>query len=82
MRSTTGMAKKRLMALAAVLLFVTAAAVVSFQTIDGIPNWKRIYQFFGVADVSREADDFVLSDHFFGVGTAEVFYTRFKGKHI
>lgn len=31
MRSTTGMAKKRLMALAAVLLFVTAAAVVSFQ---------------------------------------------------
>ena len=52
MRSTTGMAKKRLMALAAVLLFVTAAAVVSFQTIDGIPNWKRIYQFFGVADVS------------------------------
>ena len=49
------MAKKRLMALAAVLLFVTAAVVVSFQTIDGIPNWKRIYQFFGVADVSREA---------------------------
>ena len=42
MRSTTGMAKKRLMALAAVLLFVTAAVVVSFQTIDGIPNWKRI----------------------------------------
>ena len=47
MRSTTGMAKKRLMALAAVLLFVTAAVVVSFQTIDGIPNWKRIYQFSG-----------------------------------
>lgn len=63
MRSTTGMAKKRLMALAAVLLFVTAAAVVSFQTIDGIPNWKRIYQFFGVADVSREADAYDLSVH-------------------
>ena len=47
MRSTTGMAKKRLMALAAVLLFVTAAVVVSFQTIDGIPNWKRIINFSG-----------------------------------
>ena len=53
MRSTTGMAKKRLMALAAVLLFVTAAMVVSFQTIDGIPNWKRIYQFFGAVSYTH-----------------------------
>lgn len=82
MRSTTGMAKKRLMALAAVLLFVTAAMVVSFQTIDGIPNWKRIYQFFGVADVSREADAYDLSVHFIDVGKADGIYIRCNGKHI
>ena len=47
MRSTTGMAKKRLMALAAVLLFVTAAVVVSFQTIDGIRTGNGFINFRG-----------------------------------
>ena len=82
MKSITGMAKKRLLVLGAVLLLVIAAATVSFQTIDGIPTWKRIYQLFGISDVSREADSYDLSVHFIDVGKADGIYIRCNGKHI
>lgn len=82
MRSMTGMAKKRLLALGAALILIITAAIVSFQTVDGVPNWKRIYQFFGVADVSQEADSYDLSVHFIDVGKADGIYIRCNGKHI
>lgn len=82
MKSISGMAKKRLIALGAVLFIVIAAAVISLQTVDGVPNWKRIYQFFGVSDVSQEADSYDLSVHFIDVGKADGIYIRCNGKHI
>ena len=82
MKSISGMAKKRLIALGTVLIIVIAAAVISFQTVDGVPNWKRIYQFFGVSDVSQEADSYDLSVHFIDVGKADGIYIRCNGKHI